>query len=390
MARSESSASGGAELVRLLVGHVFLHSAMTGLRLSAPLWVLSHGYSKASAGVVMALFAFSQIFLALPAGRLADRRGLKVTVGLAVIGATLATAVAALWPVLPIVCLSAAVTGAAVGAATIAMQRHVGRAAETPEQLRRMFSWFTLAPAASNFLGPLAAGLAIDAFGFRAAFLLLAVLALSSWLWTRTAHEIPAEVAATGRAGTAWSLWRDAGFRRLMLVNWFFTASWDVQGFMVPVLGHERGLPASVIGSILGAFAIAAACIRVLLPALAARVREWVMITGAIAASGALFICYPFASSGLQMGVLSALLGVTLGSVQPMILSMLHQITPDGRHGQSVAMRIMMNNTSGTLMPLLFGTAGAALGAAGVLWAMGTIVGLGSLVAVTLRRHQRS
>jgi hypothetical protein len=28
---------------------------------------------------------------------------------------------------------------------------------------------------------------------------------------------------------------------------------------MVPLLGHERGLPASVIGSILGAFAIAAA-----------------------------------------------------------------------------------------------------------------------------------
>ena len=34
--------------------------------------------------------------------------------------------------------------------------------------------------------------------------------------------------------------------------------------FVVPLLGYERGLSASVIGSILGAFAIAAALIRVL------------------------------------------------------------------------------------------------------------------------------
>jgi hypothetical protein len=64
-------------------------------------------------------------------------------------------------------------------------------------------------------------------------------------------------------------------FRRLLLVNWLLSSCWDVHTFVVPVLGHERGLSASVIGSILGAFAIAAAAVRVLLPVIASRLAEW-------------------------------------------------------------------------------------------------------------------
>ena len=37
------------------------------------------------------------------------------------------------------------------------------------------------------------------------------------------------------------------------------------------------------------------------------------------------------------MGVL--LLGMTLGSVQPMIMSVLHQLTPHDRHGEAHARR---------------------------------------------------
>jgi hypothetical protein len=38
-----------------------------------------------------------------------------------------------------------------------------------------------------------------------------------------------------------------------LLLNWALSSCWDVHTFVVPILGHERGLPASVIGSILGA-----------------------------------------------------------------------------------------------------------------------------------------
>ena len=86
------------------------------------------------------------------------------------------------------------------------------------------------------------------------------------------------------------------------------------------------------------------------------------------------------------MGACAVLLGLALGSVQPMIMSTLHQITPHERHGEAIALRSMTINPSSTLMPLVFGVAGAALGAAALFWLMGAAVGAGSLAA----RHVRA
>ena len=72
------------ELLRLVTAQVCVHSAMTGARLAAPLLALQLGYSAAQVGVLLALFALSPVVLALPAGRLADRHGLRVPLRLAV------------------------------------------------------------------------------------------------------------------------------------------------------------------------------------------------------------------------------------------------------------------------------------------------------------------
>ena len=335
-----------AELARLIACHVFLHACMAGMRMAAPLLALREGHSEASVGVLVALFALTQVFLALPAGRYADRHGLGRPVGLGVIAASAGAALAVAWPVFPVLCVSALLTGGATGAASIALQRHVGRAAAGPTQLRQVFSWLAIGPAISNFIGPFAAGLVIDHAGFRWAFFLLALLPLVAWLWARGAREHPSAEAATTGPRSAWDLWHEPMFRRLMLTNWLLATCWDVHTFVVPVIGHERGLSASLIGTLLGAFAIAAATIRVLLPIVAARVREWAMVAAAMLASGVLLAVYPLLQSPWTMGLCSVLLGVALGSVQPMIMSMLHQTTPSHRHGEAVAMRMLVINAS--------------------------------------------
>ena len=71
------------ELLRLIFAQVCLHSAMTGTRLAAPLLALQQGYSPVAVGVLLALFALTQVFLALPAGRYADRHGLRRPLGFA-------------------------------------------------------------------------------------------------------------------------------------------------------------------------------------------------------------------------------------------------------------------------------------------------------------------
>ncbi|WP_137894418.1 MFS transporter [Ramlibacter sp. 2FC] len=376
----------GAEIAPAVLGQVCLHAAMAGARMSAPLLALSQGYGKGATGLLVALFAATQIFLSLPAGRYADRHGLKRPLMICVVAASIGVGLAAVWPVYPVLCVTALLCGGSVGAATIALQRHVGRAAESAAELKKAFSLLSIAPASANFVGPLLAGLLIDHAGFRAAFAALACLPVISWLLSRNAREFGAnEKVPAGPPGTAWELMAQPGMRRLMFMNTLMTSSWDFHGFMVPVLGHERGISASAIGTILGSFAVAAALIRVSVPAIAARVREWVLITGAVALAGIVLLAYPFTLSPFTMAVCSALLGMALGSVQPMVLSMLHHMTPSHRQGEALAMRLIFTNASALTMPMLLGVAGGVVGASGVFWLMGTVVAAGSRVGFGLR-----
>lgn len=383
---SPESAASPRELARLITGHIFLHACMAGMRMASPLLALEKGYSTLAVGVLLSLYALTQVFLSLPAGRYADKHGLKRPFALCVVAAVLGGGLAVAFPVFPVLCLAALLTGGATGSAVIALQRHVGRAAGGPTQLKQAFSWLAIGPAFSNFLGPFVAGLVIDHAGYRAAFAVMAALPLATWWFVRTAHEIPlAEEHRNRPRGRAWDLWREPMFRRLILVNWFLSSSWDVHTFVVPVLGHERGLSASVIGTILGVFAAAAAAIRVFLPLLAARAPEWVLIVAAMVATTAIYAVYPFMHTALTMGACSLLLGLALGMVQPMVMSMLHQITPEHRHGEAVGMRMLVINASSVAMPMLFGSAGAAIGISAVFWTVAATVGCGVRVALGLR-----
>ena len=223
--------------------------------------------------------------------------------------------------------------------------------------------------------------------GFRAAFALMAVLPVISWLLTRRTRELaPTKPPADARRQRSWELLKEPQMRRLLLINWLLSSCWDVHTFVLPVLGHERGLSASVIGSILGAFAIAATLIRTVMPLVAARIREWAVIAGAMTATALLFAVYPLLHAPLAMGLCSVLLGFALGSVQPMILSTLHQITPTHRHGEALGLRMMTINASSVIMPTLFGTLGTLIGITGVFWIVGAAVGLGSRTAWGLRK----
>ncbi|MBI5274966.1 MAG: MFS transporter [Burkholderiales bacterium] len=359
---------------------------MAGIRLAAPLQALRGGYSEAAVGFLVALFALTQVFFALPAGRFADRAGVRRPIALGVGFAVFGAAMAVAWPVFPVLCLAALLTGGATGCASIAMQRHVGRVAHSPTELRRVFSWMAIGPAIANFMGPFLAGTLIDLSGFRGAFALMALLPLATLLCLRQVHDLPALVPQPVRKGQkAWDLAYEPSFRRLLVVNWLIASCWDVHTFIVPVLGHERGLSASVIGSILGAFAIAAAVVRLVLPVVASRVREWALIAGVMIVTALVFAAYPLMPGPVTMGLCSVLLGLALGSVQPMVMSMLHQITPEHRHGEAVALRVIVINASSVAMPMLFGAAGAVVGVKGVFWLMGSCVGAGSRLAFRLR-----
>lgn len=373
-------------LVALIVGQVGLHACMAGLRLAAPLAALRDGQSALVVGVLLALFAVAPIVLAIPAGRLADRHGVhrpvRIAVGMNVVAALLALGATAAGggTALALHALAALFAGAGTNVGMIAIQRSAGRMAADPTERRRVFSWLGLAPAIANVLGPVLAGLLIDAGGFRLAYALLALLPLPGLV---VARFVPREAKAPARpAGrSTFALLRTPGLRRLLFVNWLLSSSWEVHSFLVPILGHERGFSASAIGLVLGVFAASVTAVRVLIPWLAHRLREATVLAGAMLWTAALFAVYPFVHSAWLMALCAALLGLALGAVQPMIMTALHELTPADRHGEAIALRSMVIHLSSALMPLLFGAAGAALGASVLFWTMGAAVGAGSVPA---------
>ena len=391
MSEAAAPQRSGAVLVAFIIGQIGMHSAMAGLRMTAPLQALHEGFSAWTVGLLLALFALAPVLSALYAGRLADRHGYHRPVALAVAltigGGVLAVVSSLLGGVLHValMCVAAMCMGAGTNIGMLTIQRTAGLAARDSTERVRIFSWLGVAPSFSNVLGPVAAGFVIDGLGFTAAYVMLTLLPLATLVTARLVPRLPPPVVEHRADRTAWDLLKVPGFSRLLAVNWLLSMCWDVHIFAVPVLGHERGFNASTIGVILGTFTLTVTLVRLVIPWMAHRLSELTVLRTAMVGTGIIFALYPLAPNALLMGVCAALLGLTLGSVQPMVMSMLHLITPDHRHGEALALRSMAMNTSSTLMPLLFGATGALVGASLLFWVVGGAVAGGSWAARSLR-----
>jgi len=381
-------------LLSLILGQIAVHAAMAGQRMAAPLQALEAGYHAWAVGLLLALFAALPVLTAMGAGRMADRHGyhrpVHVAVALTVMGTGLAVLACWLpgWWRFGLLCVGAALSGVGTNLALIAIQRTAGQLVTDSTERLKVFSWLGMAPSLANVVGPVLAGFMIDLGGFASAYAVMMVLPFSA-LWF--ARGVPAEPGRATQAkreegGSMWDLLQVPGLKRLLIVNWLFSASWDVHSFAVPVLGHARSYNASTIGLVLGTFTMAVTVVRFLIPIMAHRLNEVVVLRSAMLLTGLVFTAYPFATTPWHMALCATLLGLTLGSVQPMIMSTLHHLTPPNRHGEALAFRSMAINASSSVMPLAFGLAGTALGPGVMFWIMGAAVGSGSWVARGLRQ----
>ncbi len=370
----------------LIATLICVHACMAVTRVTASLWVLDRGYGEASVGLLLSLFAVAPIVLSLWAGRLADRHGFHRPVGVGVVlagsGALLALAVQQLWAI-AIGCL---LCGGAVAVAAVAMQREAGLMAEAPGELKRIFSWMALGPALSNALAPIIAGLLIDHVGMTASFGFAALLPALAWaLACQVPRHAPEPISRSYREPAAWHLFRLPAFRRLMLVNLVMSACWDAHSFVVPVVGHARGLSASSIGIVLGSFAVAATCVRLAIVRFADDLDEIRALRTAMVVAMLTFLAYAWlpGTVGLMCG--SAVLGTALGSVQPMVLAMLHHVTPPERHGQALGLRMLFVNGATVAMPAGFGLLAAATALTAPMWLMASLLLLAHAPARRLR-----
>jgi predicted MFS family arabinose efflux permease len=271
----------------------------------------------------------------------------------------------------------------------IALNHVIGNLGE-PAERPVNFSWFALGYSTSGFLGPLLAGFTIDLVGHRGAFVLLAVPPLAGTallLWKRGVPPLPAEHKTGAGKRSVADLLHNPRLLPVFLFSALLASGWDMYTFVIPIYGTQIGLSASTIGIVMSSFALATFVVRLFMPAMVRRLSAWSVVCAALVVAGTAYALFPLAQHAPLLMALSFLLGLGLGSAQPMIMSALYAASPPGRQGEVVGMRTTMINASTTFMPLAFGALGTALGVAPILWAMAGALLAGGWAADRLRRR---
>jgi len=337
--------------------------------MTTALFALQLGGSEFTVGILMALFAVLPMLLSVSAGRLIDRVGPRTPLlaSFSVLAAGVALPFAL--PQLAALYLSCTLVGTAFMLIHIAMNSVFG-AYGTPEQRAVNFSWLALGFSISNSLGPLVAGLAIDQVGHASALLLLAVFPLAAGLllWSRKRPLPRPEPMAHARRSGVLELLRIAQLRNTFIVSLLLAMGWDLYTFLTPLYGARLGLAATTIGVIMSTFAFATFVVRLGMPIVVKRLRQWVVMSSALAVAGSAYVLFPLVTSVPLLMALSFVLGLGLGCAQPIIMSLLYEASPPGRQGEAVGLRTSLLNGSHTLIPLASGALSAAAGMAPVYW----------------------
>lgn len=366
-------------LLLLIFLCVLCHAAFHGVRVTVSLFALSNGASAFTVGLLMALMAAFPTAFGVAAGRWTDRIGAKKPMLFGSALVMLAAAIPAIHPGLPILFVTAALVGTGMMAMQVALQNVVGVMSSLEDRASN-FSHMALGMSVSSFAGPLIGGFGIDNLGYRPTFAVLAVLALVALLafrFDRVKLPPPSPHAARHAERNVLDLLRKRELRRVFIASCLLAMGWDMHTFFVPIIGTDRGLSASQIGATLSAFALATFVIRVAMRWIARRFKEWQVLNGVMFLAGGTYLLFPFVVTGWQLMVLSFTLGLGLGAAQPMVMALMHRITPEGRGGEALGLRTTLMNSMQVAMPLLFGALGAAAGLTAVFWSMAASLGAG-------------
>ena len=386
-------------LLAVLSLAVISHTAFNASRMTVSLAAIQLKAPTFVVGLLVSLYALLPMVLSLPFGRWIDRVGTRLPMLLGAIGLAIGFSVPALWNALPALFVNSACVGVGFLLFHMSVQKLTGDLADGPERLRN-FGYLTVAYSISGLCGPIIAGFLIDHAGagvsFGASFagstvLIVVAFILLKWRW-RFGAATPAQIAARPTGTSVRDLLKGAEMRRLYITVVMISAAWDVHQFLVPIHGSKIGLSASQIGLVLGSFASATFLIRMLMPVVARRFTEWQMITAVHCIAAVVYLIYPLVHVHAGMMFLSFVLGLGLGLAQPNILALLHHVTPPGRIGEAVGLRLTMVNATQTVLPTAFGSIGSvmalfmsgALTFAPLFWGVATMVGIGG---ITLMRR---
>ena len=355
-----------------------------GSKVAVSLYALELGAGALSVGVLAALFAVFPLLLAVQAGRISDRLGVRMPI---VLGALIMAA----GLVIPLATSGIAwlfLCASLIGLGHIFFHVSIhnlvgslgGEAART-----RNFSTFALGSSLAAFIGPSLAGFAIDFAGFRTAFAALAVsAALPAAVVLLYRGLIPVHVKHEDEEKTksAFDLLAIPALRRTLIMSGVTLTGIELFSFYLPIYGRSIGLSASVIGMVLSTYAVAGFIVRSFMHRLAQRYTEVGVLTGSLFVAALAYFAVPGLADGVLLAAAAFALGLALGSAQPLTIILTYNHAPAGRSGEALGMRIMANKVTQIAVPLAFGGFGAALGSVPVFLATGVFLLAAGLISL--------
>jgi MFS family permease len=361
---------------------VLIHGSYLGSRLVASLYALELGANPLEVGILAGLYASLSLAFAITAGKVADRYGPARPM---ILGATLgfcSLLLAYVFSSIGGLYVAAAIFSAGFIFFNVSIQSMVALLS-TAQNRSRNFSILSQGYSLSNLLAPLGGGFAIEYLGAVNTYLVFALLVLIPAITLALAKPLLAlqspPPAVASRAGVI-DLLRDRPLRSSFLSSGLVVTGWDLYTFYLPVYGHEIGLSAITIGTILALFGAAAFMVRYFLPPLVARLTEPGLLAWAMLIAAVLFLIFPFFRNVYALGVLSVALGFTLGLGQPLSMMITYSRSPAGRAGEANGIRLMVNHFTHFSVPIISGALGTAFGIAPVFWLNAACLGIAAKV----------
>ena len=369
-------------IYRIVLMAFLTHVGFAGSRLAVPLLAVDRGGTPFVVGTIVALYAALPAILALPAGRMTDRLGLRAPLVFGASGIFAALLLAFLWPTVVTLYFAASLLGLSFMVFQLAIQTLAGAIAEPLERARN-FSLLSLGYATANLVGPLLAGFLIDHVGHALTFLALSVplvpalaLAIGGSRW------IPAPRAKSEAAvGGLFDLLRIEALRNTLIASGIVSAAWDVYQFFMPIYGRAYGMSGTAIGSVMSAFATAIILVRMVLPFALRRASEVQLLTYAMFVACGAFCLFPLFETPWPLAAASFVLGVGCGCGQPLSLTLVFNASPKGRAAEAAGMRITVNQVAHFVIPIAFGALGSAAGYAAVFLTNAVCLAVGGLIS---------
>jgi predicted MFS family arabinose efflux permease len=361
--------------LRLALLCMLHHAAMTGCRAVLPLIALERGAGQAVAGALVAVQALVPALLALPLGRLIERRGTRCSASLGMGASAVALLLLSQMPQVSALFATAAVVGAGYGLTLVSVQRELGRCIDEGDA--RAYDRFSLMTALSSCIGPWSAGAVLAAVGAPWAAVGLGVLCAAALAGTHSSWSVPAASPAS-HAQTQSPSVLPASTRPVLAAEVVISLLWNAIAMLAILRAHAAGWSATDATGLLAVLGGGVAIARVASRWITGWLDDRQLIRLSMTAAALGVLTFLAALPWWACCAVQAVVGFGLGLSLSPVLGELHRRCATGDHTRVLAVRQVLLNGCAVVGPAAAGAVAGGAGTALLCLAMG----VGALVAV--------